>query len=70
MKRGDRIELVHTGDPYTNLKPGDRGTVAMVDSMGTVHVRWDNGSNLGLVPGEDAWKRSDDDGPEGATLRV
>ena len=27
----------------------------MVDDVGTVHVRWDNGSTLGLVPGEDRW---------------
>jgi hypothetical protein len=28
----------------------------MVDDLGTVHVRWDNGSTLGLVPGEDRWE--------------
>ena len=53
---GRRIELVSTTDPYTNLKAGDRGTVEFVDGMGTVHVAWDNGSMLGLVPGEDQYK--------------
>ena len=52
---GKRIELVSTSDPYTNLKTGDRGTVEFVDDMGTVHVAWDNGSMLGLVPGEDQY---------------
>ena len=51
----DRVELVHSTDPYTHLKPGIRGTVILVDSMGTIHVRWDDGSTLGLVPGEDRW---------------
>jgi len=54
--KGDRIELVSTSDPYTNLKPGDRGTVSLIDSQGTVHVQWDNGSTLGMVPGEDAFR--------------
>ena len=53
---GKRIELISTTDPYTTLKRGDRGTVDFVDDLGTIHVSWDNGSNLGLVPGEDQFK--------------
>ncbi len=51
-----RIELISTSDPYTELKPGDLGTVDFVDDMGTIHITWDNGSQLGLVPGEDQYK--------------
>lgn len=51
-----RIELVFTSDPYTELKPGDRGTVSLVDDIGTVHVNWDSGSKLGLCPGEDQYR--------------
>jgi hypothetical protein len=54
--RGKRIELISTSDPYTELKPGDRGNVDFVDDMGTIHVTWDNGSTLGLVPGEDQYR--------------
>jgi len=53
---GDRVELIHTSDEFTNLKRGDLGTVGLIDDAGTVHVNWDNGSSLGLVPGEDVWK--------------
>lgn len=53
MKKGTRVELISTSDPLTQLKPGDRGTVSQVDSLGTVHTRWDSGSSLGMVPGED-----------------
>ena len=52
---GRRVRLERTSDPYTQLKPGALGTVAFEDSMGTLHVKWDSGSNLGLVPGEDQW---------------
>ena len=40
-------------DPYSRLKPGDRGTVKSVDDTGTVFVSWDCGSGLGVVYGED-----------------
>jgi len=50
MKKDNRrVRLIHTDDPYTNLKPGDEGTIAFVDDTGTVFVDWDNGSKLGLV---------------------
>ena len=56
--KGTRVELIHMDDPYnTKLYPGCQGTVRCVDDMGTIHVSWDCGSGLGLVPGEDAWKK-------------
>jgi len=53
---GQRIRLVHTNDPHTNLRPGAKGTIAFVDDMGTPFVDWDNGSKLGLIPREDQWQ--------------
>lgn len=50
---GTRVELVRMNDPYSKLKPGDTGTVTMVDSIGTIFVNWDRGSGLGIVYGED-----------------
>ena len=35
---------------------GTEGTVQYVDDAGTVHVHWDTGGSLGLVPGEDEWE--------------
>ena len=50
---GTRVELISMTDPYTDLKPGDRGEVAAVDAIGTVFVDWDNGSTLGVAYGAD-----------------
>ncbi len=61
IEKGDRIELVHTSDVMTNLRSGDRGTVTMIDAMDTVHVKWDSGSTLGMVPGEDSFRRIEDE---------
>ena len=55
---GTRVELIHMDVPYNRkLVPGCQGTVSCVDDMGTIHVSWDCGSGLGLIPGEDAWKK-------------
>lgn len=49
---GKRVRLDYTNDPYTKLTSGDEGTVRSVDSTGTVHIAWDNGSTLGLIEDE------------------
>lgn len=50
---GSRVKLVRMNDPYTKLKPGDFGTVKFIDDTGTIFCKWDNGSGLGVVYGED-----------------
>lgn len=46
--QGKRVELIRCNDTSTKLIPGSLGTVEFEDDMGTVHVRWDNGTYLGL----------------------
>ena len=54
---GARVELISMDDPYnTRLTPGAKGIVISVDDMGTIHVRWDCGSSLGVVYGVDQCK--------------
>jgi len=53
FQHGVRVELVSMNDPYTSLKPGDRGVVDHVDDVGTIHIQWDNGSMLGAAYGAD-----------------
>lgn len=52
---GKRVRLDAINDPYTTIKPGTLGTVGFIDDMGTIHVDWDDGRQLGLVPGQDRW---------------
>ena len=54
---GTRVMLIRMSDPYTTLRQGDRGTVILVDDIGTIHVNWDCGSSLGVVFGEDECRR-------------
>lgn len=55
--KGTRVELIQMNDPYTSLVPGDQGTVSDIDDTGTVFVAWERGSSLGLVFGEDHYKK-------------
>lgn len=59
-KPGSRVELERMNDPHTKLKAGDRGTVTLVDDIGTIHVNWDCGSTLGIAFGEDACRLIED----------
>lgn len=54
--KGTRVKLISLEDPYSRLPEGTKGTVDAVDDIGTIHVRWDNGSGLGIVPGVDEIK--------------
>lgn len=55
-----RIRLIRTSDPYTKLRSGDEGTVTSVKRTGIEHqvvnVKWDSGSTLSLIEGEDVYK--------------
>jgi len=51
-KKGDRVELLKMNDRQAP-PVGTRGTVELVDDIGTIHVRWDTGSGLGVAYGED-----------------
>lgn len=53
---GSRVVLDEIKDPYAqDMAAGLAGTVVSVDDAGTVHVRWDNGRTLGVIPGIDSF---------------
>jgi hypothetical protein len=47
---GDRVELTDASQ-YSEfgLSDGDTGRVLFTDSLGTVHIRWDDGRQIGIV---------------------
>ena len=53
---GTRIVLNSMGDDPRPIESGTRGTVAVVDDIGTVHCEFDNGRRLGLIEGEDDFR--------------
>jgi len=51
---GSMVELISMNDPYCKLAEGETGIVQYVDDIGTIHVKWNNGSSLGVAYGEDS----------------
>lgn len=52
---GTRIRLNSMDDPYAPIPPGTEGEVDHVDDAGQLHMKWDNGRTLALIPGEDSF---------------
>jgi len=54
---GKRIRfLAHNEPDPAPLTPGQLGTVDFIDDAGTLHVKWDDGRTLGLVPNADRFE--------------
>ena len=54
-RKGMRVELISMDDPYAPPK-GTLGTVKGVDDIGSIMVKWDNGSGLSVAFGADRCK--------------
>ena len=67
--KGTRLELISMEDPYSPIESGTKGTVVFVDDMGTIHMRWDNGRTLGLVPTEDSFRKIEEEQYENLSCR-
>lgn len=51
-----RIELIHMDDNWA-VPSGTRGTVDYVDDAGQIHMKWDNGRTLAIVPQMDKFRK-------------
>ena len=54
---GTRIRLIQMDDPYAPIPSGTEGTVDFVDDAGQIHMKWDSGRSLALIPGEDSFSK-------------
>ena len=52
--KGTRIKLNYMSDDY-GVESGTLGTVDFVDDEGQIHMNWDNGRTLALVPNLDSF---------------
>ena len=58
---GTRILLLHMGDDPRPVEDNMRGTVITVDDMSAIHCKFDNGRQLGIIPGEDSFRKLTDE---------
>lgn len=54
---GTRIVLLHMTEDPMPIPDNSRGTVQYVDDAAQIHVKWDNGRGLAVVPGVDQFRK-------------
>ena len=54
--KGTRVELHDMDDPQAPPS-GTKGTVMFVDDIGQIHVKWETGSSLALIPSVDSFSK-------------
>ena len=52
---GTKVKLIEMADVQAPPE-GTIGEVDYIDDIGTIHVKWSNGSSLGLIIGEDKFE--------------
>ena len=55
--KGTRIMLIEMGDDPRPIPPHTKGTIEFVDDMATMHCTFDNCRRLGLIYGEDSFRK-------------
>lgn len=56
---GKRIKMIKMSPDPHPIEPGTMGTIRLVDGIGQIHVNWDNGRTLAMIP-EDEYEVVDD----------
>lgn len=51
---GTRIQLDHM-EGESDMPDGLRGTVNFIDDQGQLHMKWDNGCSLAVIPNVDSF---------------
>ena len=54
--KGTRLKLISMEDPQ-GVPEGTVGEVELVDDIGQIHVRWETGSGLALIPEVDRFQK-------------
>lgn len=54
---GTRVRLIEMRDSYTPVEPGTCGSVNHVDGAGQIHMFWDDGRTLAIVPEVDSFEK-------------
>ena len=67
--KGTRIMLDHMNDPRP-VQAGTAGTVIVVDDIGTVHCKFDNGRQLGICPEVDSFHKIEPEESESPTMSM
>ena len=55
-QQGTRLQLISMEDPH-GVPEGTVGEVDFIDDAGQIHMKWETGSGLALIPGVDRFQK-------------
>lgn len=53
---GTKIQLISMRDEKYPILPRTIGEVTHIDDLGSIHMKWQNGSSLAIIPEVDSFK--------------
>ena len=53
---GKRVKCISMKDDPNPIESGEEGVVQLVDGIGQLHIKWDNGGSLALIPNVDEYE--------------
>ena len=54
--KGTKLQMITMRNEKYPAPPGTVGEVTHIDDMGSIHMKWENGSSLALIPEVDSFK--------------
>ena len=54
--KGTKLQLISMRNEKYPILPGTVGVVTHIDDAGSIHMRWENGSSLALIPEIDSFQ--------------
>lgn len=53
---GTKLQMITMRNEKYPIPPGTVGEVTHIDDIGNIHVRWQNGSSLAIIPEVDSFR--------------
>ena len=54
---GDWIQLIEMYDDPQSIESNTKGQIDFIDDIGQLHMKWENGRTLAIIPGVDKFKQ-------------
>ena len=67
---GTKLQLISMRNETYPVLPGTVGEVTHIDDVGSIHMRWENGSSLALIPEIDSFQTVSEAKKKGETSSI
>lgn len=54
--KGTKLQMITMRNEKYPVHPGTVGEVTHIDDMGSIHLKWQNGSSLAIIPEVDSFR--------------